>query len=185
MAVIIEHKEDIISNFEGTIIDIETIGEFNRQYRNTHDSREYQYIQQVIFGFINGQGLHILWAKGVEAINELNKKTEKLIDQLQRPLYAFQSEFERGVFFHQLGKRIEFDGELQCYRGESKGNARTELDIPNYDDPFYDKGFLCMQAWLRGEFDRAIAHNRACLLKEKDILLIRGFREPEELRFIK
>ncbi len=130
--MIIEHKEDMISNFEGTVIDIETVGEFNRHYRGTHDSREYQNIQQAIFGFINGQGLHILCAKGMEAINELNKKTEKLIDLLQRPFYAFQSEFERGVLFHQLGKRIDFDGELQRYRGESKGNARTELNIPNY-----------------------------------------------------
>ena len=183
--MIIEHKEDISSNFEGTIIDIETIGEFNRQYRGTHDSREYQYIQKSIFGFINQQGLHILCAKGIEAINELNKKTEKLIDQLQRPSYAFQSEFERGVLFYELGKEIEFDGELQRYRGESKGNARAELDIANYDDPFNDVGRLCMEAWENGEFDKAIAHNRACLLKERDILTKRGFRRPEELKFVR
>ncbi len=183
--MIIEHKEDISSDFEGTIIDIETIGEFNGHYRGTHDSREYQYIQQAIFGFINQQGLHILCAKGMEAISELNKKTEELIDVLQRPFYVFQSEFERGVFFHQLGKRIDFDGELQRYRGESKANARAELYIPNYDDPFNDVGKLCMQAWLRGEFDKAIAHNRACLLKERDILIKREFRKPDELRFVR
>ena len=183
--MILEYKENISSDFEGTIIDFETVGEFNGRYRGTHDSREYQYMQQVIFGFINRQGLHISCAKGMEAITELNEKAEKLIDLLQRPFYAFQSEFERGVFFHQLGKRIDFDGELQRYRGESKGNARAELDIPNYDDPFYDKGILCMQAWENGEFDKAMAHNRACLLKERDILIKRGFRKPDELRFVR
>ncbi len=183
--MIIEHKEDINSDFKGTIIDIETIGEFNRQYRGTHDSREYQNIQQVIFGFINGQGLHIFCAKGTEAINELKEKTEELIDLLQRPFYAFQSEFERGVLFYELGKEIDFDGELQRYRGESKGNAKAELYIPNYDDPFNDVGKLCMTAWENGEFDKAIAHNRACLLKERDILLKRGAREPEELKFVR
>ncbi len=183
--MIIEHKEDISSNFEGTIIDIETIGEFNGQYRGTHDSREYQNIQLTIFGFINWQGFHILCAKGMEAISELNKKTEALIDSLERPFYAFQSEFERGVLFYELGKRIDFDGELQRYRGESKANATAELGIPNYGDPFNDVGKLCMQAWLRGKFDKAIAHNRACLLKEMDILLKRGAREPEELRFVR
>ncbi len=86
--------------------------------------------------------------------------------------------------FYELGKVINFDGELQQGR-ESKANARSYLDIPNYDDPFYDKGFLCMQAWESGEFDRAMAHNRACLLKERDILLIRGFRKLDELKFIK
>lgn len=185
MTVIIEHKENISSNFEGTVIDIETVGEFNRYYRGTHDSREYQNIQQTIFGFINRQGFHILCAKGMEAISELNKKTEELIDLLQRPFYAFQSEFERGVFFHQLGKRIDFDGELQRYRGESKRNAGAELNIPNYDDPFNDVGHLCMEAWEKGEFDKAIAHNRACLLKERDILLKRGFKEPDELKFVR
>jgi len=182
--VIIEHKENISSNFEGTIIDIETIGEFDERYRYTNDSREYQYMQQVIFGFINGQGLHILCAKGMEAISQLKEKTEGILDSLERPFYAFQSGFERGVLFHHLGKRIDFDGELQRYRGESKGNARAELDIPNYDDPFNDIGKPCIQAWLRGEFDRAIAHNRACLLKEKDILTKRGFRTPDDLKFV-
>jgi len=185
MGEIIEHKEDIYSDFDGTIIDIETIGEFNRQYRGTHDSREYQYIQQVIFGFINGQGLHILCAKGMEAINELNKKTEKLINQLQRPFFAFQSEFERGVLFYELDKKIIFDGELQKYRYEPKSDAVRSLSIPNYDDPFYDNGFLCMEAWEKGEFVKAIAHNRACLLKERDILLKRGCRTPNELIFSK
>ena len=182
--MILEYKEDISSNFEGTIVDIETIGEFDERYQYTNDSREYQYMQQVIFGFINGQGLHILCAKGMEAISQLKEKTEGILDSLERPFYAFQSGFERGVLFHQLGKRIDFDGELQRYRGESKGNARTGLDILNYGDPFNDVGKLCMQTWLRGEFDRAIAHNRACLLKERDILIKRGFRKPDDLKFV-
>jgi len=37
---------------------------------------------------------------------------------------------------------------------------------------------------LREEFDKAIAHNRACLLKERDILIKRGFRKPDELKFV-
>ena len=180
--MIIERKENISSNFEGTVIDIETIGEFLNQYP---DSRRYKAIQLVIFGFINEQGLHIFCAKGMQAINELNLKTERIIDTLIRPFYAFNSEFERGVWFHQLGKMIDFDGELQRYRGESKGNARAELDIPNYDDPFNDVGKLCKQAWLRGEFDNTIKHNRACLLKERDILIKRGSREPDELKFVR
>ena len=59
MAVIIEHTEDIISDFEGTIIDMETFGEFLNQYP---DSRRYKNIQLVIFGFINRHGLHIFCA---------------------------------------------------------------------------------------------------------------------------
>jgi len=179
--VIIECTEDISSDFEGTIIDIETIGNFLNQYS---DSRRYKNIQLVIFGFINRHTFHIFCAKGIKAISELKKKTDGIIDSLERPFYAFNSEFERSVLFYELGKEIGFDRELQEWR-ESKANACSYLGIPNYDDPFYDKGYLCMKAWENGEFDKAIAHNRACLLKEKDILSKRGFREPDGLRFVR
>ncbi|MFC2072165.1 hypothetical protein ACFLUU_05580 [Chloroflexota bacterium] len=179
--MIIEHKEDINSNLEGTIIDIETVGEFRNQYP---DSRRYKGIQLVIFGFINRYTLQILCAKGMKELNELRERTEKIIDSLERPFYAYNTEFERSVLFYEIGKEIDFDRELQEDR-ESKANACSYLGIPNYDDPFYDYGYLCMKAWEAGEFDRAIAHNRACLLKERDILIKRGFRKPDELIYIK
>jgi hypothetical protein len=182
VAAIIEHKQDISSSFEGTIIDIETIGEFLNQYP---DSRRYKDIQLVIFGFINRRGLHIFCAKGIEAINELREGTKRIIDSLERPFYAFNSEFEKGVFFYELGKEFDFDGELQKEKFESKVDAVRDLDISNYDDPFYSRGFPCIKAWKDGEFDKAIAHNRACLLKERDILIKRGFREPDELEFVR
>ncbi len=49
-----EFKEDINSNFDGTIVDIESIGEFNnnRLYKVYNDSRQYENMQQVILGFI-------------------------------------------------------------------------------------------------------------------------------------
>ena len=179
--MIIEHKEDISSNFEGTVIDIETVGEFRNQYP---DSRRFKSIQLVIFGFINRDALQILCAKGMGAIEELRERTGKIIDSLERPFYAFNCNFESGVLFYELGKEIVFDGELQ-EPYESKARAVRDLGIPNYDDPFYDKGLWCMNAWLKGEFDAAIAHNRACLLKERDILIKRSCIKPDELKFIK
>ncbi len=179
--MIIEHQENISSDFRGTIIDIETIGEFLNQYP---DSRRYKDIQLVIFGFINKHVLRIFCANGIKAISELKEKTEGIIDSLERPFYAFNSEFERGVLFYELGKEIDFDGELQETH-ESKAKVVRDLGIPNYDDPFYGKGLWCMNAWHNGEFDEAIAHNRACLLKERDILLKRGFRRPDELKFVR
>jgi hypothetical protein len=178
--VIIEHKEDISSNFEGTIIDIETIGEFLNQY---HDSRRYKDIRLVIFGFINRRGLHISCAKGIEAITELRETTKNILNSLERPFYAFNSEFERSVLFYELGMQIDFDGELQEGH-ESKANVRNYLGIPNYNDPFDDNGYRCMTAWLKGDFYAAIAHNRACLLKERDILIKRRFRKPDDLKFV-
>ena len=185
--VIIEHKEDISSNFEGTIIDIETIGEFNknRLYKIYNDSRQYEKLQQVILGFINRYGLKILCAEGKQAINDLAIRTEVTIEKLERPFYAFNADCESSVWFHHLGKEIIFDGELQKTKFESKKNAVADLGIPNYDDPFNDVGRLCMEAWENWEFDKAIAHNRACLLKERDILLKRSFRTPNKIQFNK
>ena len=80
---------------------------------------------------------------------------------------------------------IIFDGELQRMKYEKKSDVVRSLGIPNYGDPFYDNGRLCMEAWERGEFKKAIAHNKACLLKERDILLKRSCRTPNELKFNK
>ena len=183
--MILEYSEDIQSDFEGTIIDIETVGKFSQRYRDTNDSREYEYIRQVIFGYIDRHGLRVLYVRDRDEIHELNERVAAIIHDLQRPLYAFNTTFERAVLFHELGEELRFDGELQQEKYESKANAVRTLGIPNYDDPFYDKGILCMHAWEGGEFDRAVAHNRACLLKERDILLLRGFREPDELVLVR
>ena len=178
-----EYHEDTGSDFEGTIIDIETIGRFNSLYRYSNDVREYEYIQQVIFGSIDRHGLQILYVRDPDEIPELNHRVAAVIGGLLRPFYAFNTAFETGVLFHGLGEEHSFDGELQEAKFEAKAEAVRKLGIPNYGDPFNDRGILCMQAWESGQFDTAVAHNRACLLKERDILLRRGSREPDELVF--
>lgn len=177
-----EYEEEISSDFEGTIIDIETIGEFNRLFK--YDSRQYKDIRQVIFGYINNMHLHIYCAKDRSGIDQLGVITSETIYTLDKPLYAFNCDFERGVLFHHIGIKTIFQGELNIRKYERKGDAIQLLNIPNYDDPFYDNGFMCMKAWNDKEFNKAIAHNRACLLKERDILLKRGHRIPDELEFI-
>jgi hypothetical protein len=173
--------ESIKSNFAGTVIDIETIGSFCDQYP---DSRRYKDHQMVILGLINKHTIEIFCAEGKPSVAELLDKAPEILGRLEKPLYAFNSEFERGVFFYNLGLKISFEGELQFGR-ESKASACRQLSIPNYDDPFFDRGLYCMDAWIKGSFDSAIAHNRACLLKERDLLLKRGFKEPQQLKFVR
>ena len=180
--MVITHRETVKSSFEGTVIDVETAGQFHDQYL---DSRRYKDHQLVIFGFINRRDLEILCAQGEGSISELIDEVRKIINGLERPFYAFNTGFERGVLFHNLGMKVDFDRELQIREREPKARAVGELGIPNYDDPFFDNGLKCMTAWENGEFDKAIAHNRACLLKERDILLQRGFRQPDDLRFVR
>ena len=179
--MVIITQEKIESNFEGTIIDIETIGGFCNQY---NDSRKYKQIQTVIFGFIDNKGLSIHCAKRIESLEKLNDTITQLLDDLKKPFYAFNCNFEMGVLFHSLKEIILFERELNTERYESKRSAVAKLNIPQYCDPFNDKGALCMQAWLNGQLSLAMAHNRSCLLKERDILLKRGFRPPDTLDFI-
>jgi len=175
------YSEKSNSKFEGTIIDIETIGKFRKEYT---DSRHYKEIVPVIFGFIDKTGLKIYCAKTQESIEKLKKKIVLTLPLLKKPFYAFNSDFERGSLFHHLGFPVDFQHELNAEKFEAKRRAVQKLKLPNYDDPFNDNGRLCMEAWLEGELEKTIAHNRSCLLKEKDILLTRGFRKPDELRLV-
>ncbi len=179
----LEHVEETGIDFSGTIIDIETIGEFNQQYK--YDSRNYMNIKQVILGYVTKKKLHIYCSTSLQEIEELKLRTPEIFKELEKPYYAFNCNFESGVLFHHAGMRVDFDGELQGVPFERKKDAILQLRISNYDDPFFDLGFMCIKAWNTQDFKKAMAHNRACLLKERDILVKRGFREPDKVKFIK
>jgi hypothetical protein len=176
------YDEEIRSDFDGTIIDLETIGYFDERYE---DSRRYRDIIPVIFGSMNRDGIRILCAKDQDSISELGTEIMKGLGSLEKPFYAFNTHFERGVLFTHLGEKIVFEGELNWEKFEPKRRVIHFLGIPNYGDPFNDHGWLCSQNWLKGKIDQVILHNRSCLLKERDILLRRGFRKPDKLRLIK
>jgi len=161
----------------GTIIDFETIGDFRNEF---NDSRRYQDIIPTVFGFLEGSTIKIFCAKSIKSLENLKTIIRDTIPKLKRPFYAFNSNFERSILFHYLGLNILFL-ELNNEQMESKKDARRSLGIPNYGDPFFDRGKLCIQAWHKGELDKVILHNRSCLLKERDILLKRGFRSPDPI----
>lgn len=176
--MVIVHVEAVRTDFDGTVIDIETSGEFRREYT---DSRQYRDHTPVVFGHINKNELRVCCIRREESIGELKSVVSQVIPDLKRPFYAFNCCFERGVLFHSLGIAVDFDGELNEDKYEWKGNARASLGIENYDDPFSDVGKKCMEAWERGEYNLTMRHNRSCLLKERDILLRRGYRMPDNL----
>ena len=170
-----DYQKKASESIVGSVIDIETIGDIGSgqdRYKNT---------KQVILGYIASDNLRILCALNEEGIAELSKMSKEIIVNLPRPLYAFNCSFEQGVWFHHIGIRIDFDGELQGSQYESKKTACQSLRIPNYGDPFDGDGKKCIDAWLNGDFKHCIAHNRACLLKERDILIKRGATPPAEV----
>lgn len=175
------HEEKTDRAIEGTIIDIETIGNFT-EYNS--DSRRYMKLAPVIFGCINGKSMQIHCAKTSGSLKKLEKIVADELSRLERPFHAFNSDFERGVFFHCLKQEVPFERELNKRKFESKADVVTELRIPQHGDPFKDVGLLCSQAWQKGNINDAISHNRSCLLKERDILLKRGFRIPDPLKLV-
>ena len=104
-----EYDEVIKSEFAGTIIDIESVGNFDDRFA---DSRKYNNIIQVILGYIDKDHLHIYCAENDESINALKNLTNEIVPGLQKPLFAFNCEFEACVFFHHVGIEIVFEGEL-------------------------------------------------------------------------
>lgn len=180
--MVLVHKEKMISNFNGTIIDIETIGNFSMGYE---DSRRYANIVPIIFGYMSSGLLQIHCAKNLDSLEKLKKIMADELNLVHRPFYAFNSDFERGTFFHRLNKEILFEGELNKEKFEPKSRVVAELKIPQYSDPFNDVGLRCSEAWQKGNLKEAIAHNRSCLLKERDILLKRGSRKPDNLKFVR
>lgn len=170
--------------FDGTIIDLETVGQFCRYY----DSRDYQYLEMTIFGYINNEELMIFCAEGKDAITELIQKSIALLDSLERPFLAYNCCFEMGVLYHSCGLRIKFDGDLmkekvQGIKWENKREACAELGVSKHGDPFNGFGRKCSEAWLNENYEEAIRHNRSCLLSERDILLKRGHRKPDPFIF--
>ena len=123
--------------FEGTIIDIETVGNFS-DYR---DSRCYQKLVLTIFGYINDNKLKIFCAEGEEGITELRKNCSEIVGCLEKPFFAYNCSFERGVLYHSCGIQTEFDGDLMKekivgVKWENKREACVELGVSKYDDPF-------------------------------------------------
>ena len=175
-------KEDTISNIDGTIIDLETIGEFANEY---FDSRRYSQVKPVFFGYMTKEGLTIICTERESQIKQFLSDLPEIISDLPRPFYSFNTEFEMGVLFHNLGRQVLFDGELTKEKYELKSSAVRELKLDNYNDPFNDEGKWFPPNWKKGNMKDCIAHNRADLLKERDILLKRGFRKPDELEFVK
>ena len=178
------HSEKNELPFDGTIIDIETVGNFC-DYR---DSRCYQKLVLILFGYVNNGELKIFCAEGEEDLTKLKENCSKLIHSLEKPFFAYNCGFEMGVLHHACGLKIEFDGDLMKekvvgVKWENKREACAELGISNYGDPFNGFGRQCSSAWLNGNYEDAIKHNRSCLLSERDILLKRGYRKPDNFMF--
>lgn len=177
------HEEPLISDFYGTIIDVETIGYFEWDKYPDRDTRRYRHVP-IILGYITREGLTIYYVEKIGEIQSLVDMIPEILSGLPRPYYAFNTPFETAVLYNNCDIQILFDHELNLEQYERKGRAVGQLGISNYNDPFNDIGRLCMKAWRNGETKKCIAHNRACLLKERDILLKRGYRSPDEVVFI-
>ncbi len=167
--MLIEVREPVIFRFAGTVIDYETIGEFDRQYPS-QDPRCYAQLKPVIFGYITGETLVQYCAEGPEDIEALVRVMNDKLPRLSPPFYALNCHFERGVSFNSCKFVPDplLDVRANRYYGP-KWAIREELGIPTHSDPFDGDGLRCMREWGLGNYADCLRHNRACLLIERDI----------------
>jgi hypothetical protein len=165
----------------GTIIDLETIGPIDDESKGT---KRYTKVKPYIFGYLTENMLAQKYVEHPDRIPELIRFIKKIdfSDAFRRPLYAFFTEFESGVIYCSTGKKILFDGELKCGSG-GKESAVRKLGIKSYEDPFPGAGLRCIEEFKKGDIAVCLNHNRASLLKERDILFSRGFVEPAKIEF--
>jgi len=166
---------------KGTIIDLETIGSIRNEFR---DTRRYEKVRPYLFGYLNGNTIIQKYVEKPDHITELVLWIKKAISTnfLQVPLYAFFTEFEAGVIYCTTGIKVNFDRELKKGLG-GKESIVKKLGISAYNDPFPGAGVKCIDEFKRGNIDVCLKHNRACLLKERDILFKRGFTFPNKINF--
>ncbi|MEM2933385.1 MAG: hypothetical protein QXL78_00510 [Methanocellales archaeon] len=167
------------SNFSGSIIHIDTVGNIRNEFTN---SRRYSELSPFIVGLIDRNKLKIMYALDKPSISLFRGRVIALINEFQKPYFAFNATVVQAVLYHFTGQKIDIAGELNRKAFESRLFAIHALNIPQYGDPFSDQDKLCTQAWLKGEIEKCVAHVRACLLKERDIFIKRGFRKPEEIK---
>ena len=166
--MVLEFREPISMRRKGTIVDLESIGDFDRTYPDW-DPRQYTNIRPTIFGYLTENILVQYCAEGEDEIPELIDIMKLTLPKLADPFYALNSHFERCVITNTCGSELPFiDVRERRYRG-SKWAIREELGIPTYDDPFLGNGYRCMLEWMEGNYDGCMKHNRACLLIERDI----------------
>lgn len=163
----IERREiQPLFRLRGTIIDIETIGDFNIEYPST-DSRYYENLQPTIFGYLTKDYMMQYCAEGE---NEINKLTRIMAEEpLDEPYFALNTRFERHFLINYSNRDLWINDVRMGMRG-SKWEIRERLGIPTYDDPFNGDSSKCDTQWVKGDYSSCINHNRACLLIERDIL---------------
>ena len=167
--MVLTRSEEASMCMRGTIIDLETIGSFNREYP-PWDPRHYASISPTIFGYLTGETLVQHCAEKTEEIQEIIEIMRDMLPLLEQPLYALNCSFEGGIIANTCRQAYVFlDVRGDKYHG-SKWSIRRWLGIPAYGDPFHGDGLRCIHEWRRGNHQECLRHNRACLLIERDIL---------------
>jgi len=166
--------------FKGTIIDFETTGDFNNQYRSP-DPRYFGDISPTIFGYLTDDRIVQYCAEGIEDQDKIIEIISEILPMLNEPYYALNTVFEQHILSNFCGLNpVVFDVREQVFAG--KKWLRDCLDLPRYGDPFDCDGSLCRVEWDNGNYSQCLIHNQACLQLERDILEIVKL-EPERLPF--
>lgn len=176
----IKIEESRETPFEGSIVDIETIGDFRKVGSRalplgSDYLQRYQLMEITTVGILSNGKLSVYVANGQNNLDAFQQTATRKMREATSPLFAFNKAFEEACYYwNSEHKLFNIDYELQKEPFEKKENVVRMLGIDNYDDPFYGEGFKCVGAFRSNDLQSIAAHNRACLLKETQILSKRG-----------
>lgn len=170
----IRNRPLIGAPIEGTIVDLETIGPIHDERSGTE---KYEQVRPYLLGTLTAKGISQIYATSTNAFPSLFEfmATQWIPNFLSNPLYAYNTGFEYGVIWSSTRVFVEGFREIKVDSlGKEAAVKKYKLDA--YDDPFPGAGIRCMEEFQRGNIEPCLAHNRACLLKERDLLLLRGYK---------
>lgn len=181
LSSILAKNEVAHKGFIGAVIDLETDGQpFSDEFCGAGRCKLQSAVSCAILNEDHIEVIAKIWETpdGVFV-----KEVEKSLAKTKHPYYAFNAGFDVAILSKLLCNQVLFDRELQQRAFQSKGRYRQNLGVPNFDDPFQDKGELAGLEWKkhlktkeRESVKKIMAHNLACVLKEYCILVRGGYR---------
>jgi hypothetical protein len=166
--MVLENTEQVETKFKGTIIDLESIGDFNYDFPRWKPEH-YLGIRPTIFGYLTNDMLVQYCAESESEIPVIVDEMKKTIPKLEEPFYALNTHFESCVILNTCSLEPPFRDVRHYKLSGGKWDIRKFLGFPTYGDPFNGIGYRCLLEWKKGNYYDCLKHNRACLLIERDI----------------
>lgn len=120
----------------------------------------------------------VLYENHKEIVEKFKAELMNFLDELPKPLFAFNTKMERGNFKGFLNREYRFE-EIKPFNGKGASKEyffRFLLEkglivkTDSFEDPLRGNSRLVMSRWESERYEDVVKHNICCLVKEFNIL---------------